>query len=304
MTYQRSPLMAGRHGTTQQELPAGRVDFLSDERGTAKVTDNKVVLKRDFATDGERIKGAFAVAREAAYRVLGQKPYKVQIIGAIVLHTGSVAEMKTGEGKTLVATLPAYLNAIAGKGVHVVTVNDYLARRDAEWMTPLLEALGLTVGWITADSTAEQRRVAYECDITYASVNEIGFDVLRDQLATSADDLVSPNPDVAIIDEADSVLVDEALVPLVLAGSEGSTQATGQITEAVSHLDEGRDYTIDAEVRDVIYMGDILRARMKVAGSDDFVMKFRNTLGQTRLQPGQHIRIGWNPQDARALDPV
>jgi len=160
-----------------------------------------------------------AIAREAAERATGLRPFDVQLLGALRMMAGDVVEMATGEGKTLSGAIAAAGYALAGRTVHVVTINDYLARRDAEWMGPLIEALGLTVGWITADSTPEQRRAAYRCDVTYASVNEVGFDVLRDQLVTDIADLVSPNPDVALVDEADSVLVDEALVPLVLAGS-------------------------------------------------------------------------------------
>ena len=160
-----------------------------------------------------------AIAREAAERATGLRPFDVQLLGALRMMAGDVVEMATGEGKTLSGAIAAAGYALAGRNVHVVTINDYLARRDAEWMAPLIEAMGLTVGWITADSTPDQRRAAYRCDVTYASVNEIGFDVLRDQLVTDIDDLVSPNPDVALVDEADSVLVDEALVPLVLAGS-------------------------------------------------------------------------------------
>ena len=152
-----------------------------------------------------------AIAREAAERTTGLRPFDVQLLGALRMMAGDVVEMATGEGKTLSGAIAAAGYALAGRNVHVVTINDYLARRDAEWMGPLIEAMGLTVGWITADSGPEQRRAAYRCDVTYASVNEIGFDVLRDQLVTDIDDLVSPNPDVA--------LVDEALVPLVLAGS-------------------------------------------------------------------------------------
>lgn len=160
-----------------------------------------------------------ALARHAAERATGLRPFDVQLLGALRMMAGDVVEMATGEGKTLAGAIAAAGYALGGRNVHVVTINDYLARRDAEWMGPLIEALGLSVGWITAESTAEQRRTAYRCDVTYASVNEIGFDVLRDQLVTDAADLVSPNPDVALIDEADSVLVDEALVPLVLAGT-------------------------------------------------------------------------------------
>ena len=149
---------------------------------------------------------------------------------------GDVVEMATGEGKTLAGAIAAAGYALGGRHVHVVTINDYLARRDAEWMGPLLEALGLTVGWVTGESTAEERRAAYTCDVTYASVNEIGFDVLRDQLVTDVDDLVSPNPDVALIDEADSVLVDEALVPLVLAGTSHREQPRLEIIRLVGRV--------------------------------------------------------------------
>ncbi|MED5814837.1 accessory Sec system translocase SecA2 [Mycolicibacterium sp. 050232] len=182
-----------------------------------------------------------ALAREAAERTTGLRPFDVQLLAALRMLAGDVVEMATGEGKTLAGAIAAAGYAIGGRHVHVITINDYLARRDAEWMTPLLEALGLTVGWITADSTAEQRRVAYECDITYASVNEIGFDVLRDQLVTDVADLVSPNPDVALIDEADSVLVDEALVPLVLAGTSHREQPRVEIIRMVGDLITGTD---------------------------------------------------------------
>ncbi len=160
-----------------------------------------------------------AVAREAAERTTDLRPFDVQLLGALRMLAGDVVEMATGEGKTLSGAIAAAGYALGGRRVHVVTINDYLARRDAEWMGPLLKAMGLTVGWITAESSAKDRRAAYRCDVTYASVNEIGFDLLRDQLVTDVADLVSPDPDVALVDEADSVLVDEALVPLVLAGT-------------------------------------------------------------------------------------
>ena len=164
---------------------------------------------------------------------------------------GDVVEMATGEGKTLSGAIAAAGYAIGGRHVHVITINDYLARRDAEWMGPLIEALGLTVGWVTADSTAEERREAYKCDVTYGSVNEIGFDVLRDQLVTDVDDLVSPNPDVALIDEADSVLVDEALVPLVLAGTSHRETPKVEFIRLVGELIEGKDYETDSDSRNV-----------------------------------------------------
>ncbi|MDH6194334.1 preprotein translocase subunit SecA [Mycobacterium frederiksbergense] len=182
-----------------------------------------------------------ALAREAAERTTGLRPFDVQLLAALRMLAGDVVEMATGEGKTLAGAIAAAGYAIGGRHVHVITINDYLARRDAEWMAPLLKALGLTVGWITADSTAEQRREAYGCDVTYASVNEIGFDVLRDQLVTDVEDLVSPNPDVALIDEADSVLVDEALVPLVLAGTSHREQPRVEVIRMVGDLINASD---------------------------------------------------------------
>ena len=177
-----------------------------------------------------------AIAREASERATTLRPFDVQLLGALRMLAGDVVEMATGEGKTLAGAIAAAGYALAGRSVHVISVNDYLARRDAEWMGPLLEAMGLTVGWITADSTPDERRAAYGCDVTYASVNEIGFDVLRDQLVTDVEDLVSPDPDVALIDEADSVLVDEALVPLVLAGTTHREQPRLEIIRLVGEL--------------------------------------------------------------------
>src|SRR5438128_1469656 len=180
--------------------------------------------------------------RSASKRSTTLEPFDVQLQGALRMLAGDVVEMATGEGKTLSGAIAAAGYALAGRNVHVITINDYLARRDAEWMGPLIEALGLTVGWITADSTADERRETYKCNITYASVNEIGFDVLRDQLVTDVDDLVSPNPDVALIDEADSVLVDEALVPLVLAGTSHRETPKVEIIRLVGELIAGKDY--------------------------------------------------------------
>ncbi|MGY4709283.1 accessory Sec system translocase SecA2 [Mycolicibacterium sp. CBM1] len=192
-----------------------------------------------------------AIAREAAERTTSLRPFDVQLLGALRMLAGDVIEMATGEGKTLSGAIAAAGYALGGRNVHVVTINDYLARRDAEWMAPLIEAMGLTVGWITAESTAEERRAAYQCDVTYASVNEIGFDVLRDQLVTDVADLVSPNPDVALIDEADSVLVDEALVPLVLAGTTHRETPKVEVVRLVGELTAGQDYDTDADSRNV-----------------------------------------------------
>ncbi len=192
-----------------------------------------------------------AIAREAAERATGLRPFDVQLLGALRMLAGDVIEMATGEGKTLSGAIAAAGYALGGRNVHVVTINDYLARRDAEWMGPLIEAMGLTVGWITEDSTPAERRAAYQCDVTYASVNEIGFDVLRDQLVTDVADLVSPNPDVALIDEADSVLVDEALVPLVLAGTTHRETPKLEIVRLVGQLQAGVDYDTDTDSRNV-----------------------------------------------------
>ena len=161
---------------------------------------------------------AFAAVREAAWRVLGMKPYPVQIIGGIVLHQGRIAEMKTGEGKTLVAILPCYLNALTGKGVHVVTVNDYLARRDSEWMGKVYRYMGLSVGLVVPGMTAPERRAAYAADITYCTNNELGFDYLRDNMALYKQDLVQRGHNFAIVDEVDSILIDEARTPLIISG--------------------------------------------------------------------------------------
>ncbi|GFG75989.1 accessory Sec system translocase SecA2 [Mycobacterium botniense] len=209
------------------------------------------LLKLDDLAGSADIPQFLAIAREAAERSTGLRPFDVQLLGALRMLAGDVIEMATGEGKTLAGAIAAAGYALAGRHVHVVTINDYLARRDAEWMGPLLEALGLTVGWITAESTPEQRRAAYTCDVTYASVNEIGFDVLRDQLVTDVADLVSPNPDVALIDEADSVLVDEALVPLVLAGTTHRETPRLEIIRLVGELEPGVDYDTDSDNRNV-----------------------------------------------------
>ncbi len=209
------------------------------------------LLKLKDLADASDIPQFLAIAREAAERSIGMRPFDVQLQGALRMLAGDVVEMATGEGKTLSGAIAAAGYAIGGRSVHVVTINDYLARRDAEWMGPLLTAMGVTVGWITADSTAADRRAAYQCDVTYASVNEIGFDVLRDQLVTDVEDLVSPNPDVALIDEADSVLVDEALVPLVLAGTTHRETPRLEIVELVGRLTPGVDYDSDEDRRNI-----------------------------------------------------
>ena len=195
---------------------------LSDEELQAKTTEFKERLEKGETLDDLLVE-AYAVVREAAYRVLGMKHYRVQLIGGIVLHQGRIAEMRTGEGKTLVSTLPAYLNALEGKGVHIVTVNDYLAKRDAEWMGQVHEFLGLKVGVILNSSTNEERKAAYDCDITYITNNELGFDYLRDNMVIYKEQLVQRELHYAIVDEVDSVLIDEARTPLIISGQSGKS---------------------------------------------------------------------------------
>ena len=197
---------------------------LSDEELKAKTKEFKERLENGETLD-DILPEAYAVVREAASRVLGMKHYRVQIVGGIILHQGRIAEMRTGEGKTLVATLPSYLNALEGKGVHVVTVNDYLAKRDAEWMGQVHEFLGLTVGVVLNSMDNDERRAAYECDITYVTNNELGFDYLRDNMVIYKEQLVQRGLNYALIDEVDSVLIDEARTPLIISGqSEKSTK--------------------------------------------------------------------------------
>ena len=193
------------------------VEKLSDAELRAKTDEFKKRIA-DGETLDDLLPEAFAVAREAAWRVLDQRPFDVQVMGAAALHLGNVAEMKTGEGKTLTCVLPAYLNALAGEGVHVVTVNDYLAKRDSEWMGRVHRFLGLQVGVILAQMTPDQRRVAYNADVTYGTNNEFGFDYLRDNMAHSLDDLVQRGHSFAIVDEVDSILIDEARTPLIISG--------------------------------------------------------------------------------------
>ena len=177
---------------------------------------------RGRLTNGETVDDilvdAFATVREAAKRTLGQRHFDVQMLGGIVLHRANIAEMGTGEGKTLVSTLPVYLNAISGKGVHVVTVNDYLAKRDADWMGQIYRFLGMTVGCIQHNLSDLDRRAAYACDITYGTNNELGFDYLRDNMKYSMEDMVHRNFNYAIVDEVDSILIDEARTPLIKIG--------------------------------------------------------------------------------------
>jgi len=196
---------------------------------------------------------AFAVAREAARRTLLMRPFDVQVIGGLVLHEGKIAEMKTGEGKTLAATMPLYLNGLTGEGCHLVTVNDYLAKRDADWMGPIYKFLGLTVGVIVHGMDDEERRRAYNADITYGTNNEFGFDYLRDNMKFSLEDYVQREFNYAIVDEVDSILIDEARTPLIISGpSEESTDKYYRINQVIPRLRRDKDYTIDEKSRTVV----------------------------------------------------
>lgn len=223
-------------------------DIAGREADLAGLTDAELTALAQDTTDDV---GICAAGREAARRALGERPFDVQLLGTLALLSGQVAEMATGEGKTLSGALAAAGYVRRGHQVHVMSVNDYLARRDAEWMGPVYDLLGVTVGWIGQGSTPEQRRQAYAADVCYASANEIGFDVLRDRLAVAAGDLVTAAPDVVLIDEADSVLVDEALIPLVLAGSVGDTDPVQDMALIAGRLLPRLHYEVDDERRNV-----------------------------------------------------
>lgn len=192
---------------------------------------------------------AFAVCREASRRELGMRHYDMQLVGGYILHKGSIAEMRTGEGKTLVATLPVYLNALSGKGVHVVTVNDYLARRDAEWMGRLYGYLGLSTGIIVHNLNDAQRQAAYNSDITYATNNELGFDYLRDNMKFRLSDYVQRPLNFAIVDECDSILIDEARTPLIISGpAEDNTRIYQEVHSVVKHLKAEEHFTVEEKI--------------------------------------------------------
>ena len=217
-----------------------KIQALSDDALKAKTDEFKEKLN-DGASLDDILPEAFACVREAAIRTLGMRHFSVQLMGGIILHQGRISEMRTGEGKTMVATLALYLNALEGKGAHLVTVNDYLAKRDSEWMGPIYEALGLTVGVILHDMENQDRRDAYACDITYATNNELGFDYLRDNMVVRQEAMVQRGLHFAIIDEADSILIDEARTPLIISGSSGkSTQLYKVADSFVKRLKKGR----------------------------------------------------------------
>ena len=242
---------------------ADKIVALEDEY--SKMNDEELanmtnVLKDMLANgktidDEEVIVPAFATVREAAYRKIGEKPYYVQLLGGLALHFGNIAEMKTGEGKTLTTILPAYLNALTGKGVHVVTVNEYLTQRNAEWMGPVYNFLGLTVGVNLSfrEISNEEKKQVYNCDITYSTNNEIGFDYLRDNMVVRAEDRCMRKLNYVILDEVDSILIDEARTPLIISGGKAnSANLYVEADRAVKKLVEEEDYTVDQKTKSVI----------------------------------------------------
>ncbi|SFX22993.1 preprotein translocase subunit SecA [Thermoactinomyces sp. DSM 45891] len=258
---------------------------LSDEALQAKTGE----FQRRYQ-DGETLDDllieAFAVMREAGKRVLGMRHFEVQLIGGMVIHNGDIAEMKTGEGKTLVSTLPAYLNAISGKGVHIITVNDYLAQRDKEWMGQVFEFLGLTVGLNLPFMSPEEKREAYAADITFGTNNEFGFDYLRDNMVTDVDSLSQRELNFAIVDEVDSILVDEARTPLIISGQAAkATDLYYTADQIIKRLRDEEDYSIDIKTK-------------QVALTDDGVKKVESFLGVDNLFDMKHITLNHHVQQA------
>lgn len=245
---------------------AGHTDKFKDRLASGEILD-------------QILPEAFAVTREASRRVLGMRHFDVQLIGGMCLHEGKIAEMKTGEGKTLVATLPVYLNALTGRGVHMVTVNDYLARRDSEWMGHLYNFLGLSVGLIVHDMDFPERKYAYNCDVTFGTNNEYGFDYLRDNMVVSVDQMVQRELHYAIVDEVDSILIDEARTPLIISGpGQKSTDAYAIMAKAVATLKEGVDYKVDEKAK-------------TVAPSDEAVLKIEKIVGVKNLYAPENIEM-------------
>ncbi|MBN3909335.1 MAG: preprotein translocase subunit SecA [Nostoc sp. NMS1] len=237
---------------TEINLLEEETKVLSDEELKGKTVEFKQRLAKGEALD-DLLPEAYAVVREAGRRVLGLRHFDVQLLGGIILHVGQIAEMKTGEGKTLVATLPSYLNALTGKGVHVITVNDYLARRDAEWMGQVHRFLGLSVGLIQSSMTPSERQKNYDCDITYVTNSEVGFDYLRDNMATSMADVVQRPFNYCVIDEVDSILIDEARTPLIISGQvERPTEKYLQAAEIAFTLKKDEHYDVDEKARNVL----------------------------------------------------
>ena len=251
---------------------------LTDDKLTGYTAKFKERLANGETLD-DILPEAFAVTREASRRVLGMRHFDVQMIGGMCLHEGRIAEMRTGEGKTLVATLAVYLNALTGKGVHMVTVNDYLARRDSEWMGRLYKFLGLSVGLIAHDMDFPERKYAYSCDVTFGTNNEFGFDYLRDNMVIYEDQMVQRDLNFAIVDEVDSILVDEARTPLIISGpGQKSTDMYAVMARAVAGLKEGTDYTVDEKQK-------------TVAPADSTVPKIEQMLGISNLYAPENIEL-------------
>ena len=255
-----SKLLRAGEGRTVKRLAKIADDVIALEDKFAALSDDELKAKTDEfkkrLADGEKMNDilleAFATVREAAWRVLDQKHYKVQVMGGAALHFGNVAEMRTGEGKTLTSLLPAYLNALEGKGVHIVTVNDYLAKRDAEMMGRVHRWLGLTVGVILSEMRPAERKEAYACDITYGTNNELGFDYLRDNMVRSLNDTVQRGHNYCIVDEVDSILIDEARTPLIISGPvDGSSQFYGVFSKLAPKMREGIHYEVDHKKRTI-----------------------------------------------------
>ncbi len=245
------------------------IEKLTDEQLRAKTDEFRKRLA-DGQTVDDLLVEAFAVVREASKRTTKMRHFDVQVLGGIVLHQGKIAEMATGEGKTLVATLPIYLNALDGKGVHLITVNDYLARRDRNWMGPIYEMLGLTVGVIQHDIKNEERREAYACDITYGTNNEFGFDYLRDNMVVSMDHRVQRPLHYAIVDEVDSILIDEARTPLIISGpAEESTDKYYRVDRIIPRLDQEKDFKTDEKAHTVILTEDGIKHCESLLGVDN-----------------------------------
>ena len=226
-----------------------KIKPLTDAELKDKTTEFKDRISKGETLD-EVLPEAFAIVREASWRTLEMRHFDSQMIGGSVLHEGKIAEMKTGEGKTLMATLPVYLNALEGKGVHVVTVNDYLATRDSEWMGTVYKFLGLSVGMIYHDISEDERKAAYNCDVLYGTNNEFGFDYLRDNMKFSKEQMVQRELNFGIIDEVDNILIDEARTPLIISGpAEESTDKYYKVNKLVPSLRIEEHYTIDEKAR-------------------------------------------------------
>src|SRR6187431_2828277 len=266
------------------------IKALSDEQLRGKTAEFRARIANGELLE-EMLPEAFAVVREAGRRVLNMRHFDVQLLGGMILHGGRIAEMKTGEGKTLVATLPAYLNALEGKGVHVVTVNDYLARRDSEWMGKIYRFLGMSVGVIQHDLNDQQRQVAYGCDITYGTNNEFGFDYLRDNMKFDVTAMVQRGHHFAIVDEVDSILIDEARTPLIISGpAEESTDLYYEVDRIIPKLTRGEVHQgqTKGEDRDRLEAtGDfILDEKHKTVTLTESGMAKAEELLAHRLQPG------------------